>query len=323
MKRSSLALGIILASCQSNTSLDQVVCQKYVHKYGFDVSPQEWEERDRDGQVIEELKSGVKITSSYENGKLHGPTTYTFPHSDTVEKLLVYDQGILLKETRYDLNGVPLREDLYEFDHRVITTLWDAQGIPLSVEEYENDILVDGKYYTPEHELEGKVESGYGLRIKRGREGQLISKDKMQHGTMTERTAYHPNGEVHTVSHYHDYQLHGPQMKYTATGKPLIELTWNHGILHGIKSIYRNGMKVAEVPYVDGEKHGIEYHYDDLGNLISETTWQSDQKHGVAKSYTEEGLVEEEWFHHGMAVDAKKFILLENRDQVIAELSLE
>lgn len=317
-----LSSGLILASCHNNASLDQIVSQKYVHKYGFDVSEKEWDERSQDGQIVEMLKSGIKVTRSYENGQLHGPTTYTFPNSQIVEKLLTFDQGTLLKETVYDMAGMPAREDLYEFDNRNVVTLWDEHGVPLSVEEYENDVLVDGKYFNSNHELEAKVENGYGCRIKRDRTGLLISRDKMENGIIVERTAFHPNGEVHTISHYHDYQLHGAQLKFAPSGRPLMELTWNHGILDGQKTIYRNGIRVAEIPYVHGEKHGIERHYDDLGNLISETTWRNDKKHGLSKTYTEES-VESEWFHNGMAVDAQKFVLLENREQIVAELSLD
>ena len=326
MKRVHLSLvvssGLILASCQNRTALDQIVSQKYVHKYGFEVSPTEWAERSQDGSLVEELKNGVKITRSYENGALHGPTTYSFPNTLVVEKLLTYDQGTLLKETLFDAAGMPMREDLYEFDERNIITLWSDRGIPLSIEEYENEVLIEGKYYTPDHELEAKVENGYGYRVKRTRDGLLISKDQMKNGLIAERTTFHPNGDIHTVSHYHDYQLHGSQMKYTSSGRPLMELSWNHGILDGQKVIYRNGIRVAEIPYVNGAKHGTEYHYDDLGTLISETLWRNDKKHGCCKSYTEDSM-DAEWFHNGMLVDAQKFVLLEQREQLVAELSLD
>lgn len=314
--------GLILASCQSSGGLDQIISQKYVHKYGFDVCKEEWDERSQDGQVVETLKSGIKIAKSYENGQLHGPTTYTFANSSVIEKQMVYDQGTLLKETVYDIAGIPISEELYEFDERKIVTLWNEQGVPLSIEEYESGILVDGRYFTAGHELEAKVENGYGHRIKRDRSGALLTRDKMENGQMTERTSFHPNGELNTISHYHEYQLHGPQYKFTPSGRPLLELSWNHGVLDGQKVIYRNGIRVAEIPFVNGEKHGVEYHYDDLGNLISETMWKNDTKHGCCKSYTEES-VESEWFHNGMAVSAEKFILLENREQIIAEMSLD
>lgn len=311
---------VLAVSCQNNSALDQVVSQTFVHKYGFGVTEKEWEERAQDGQVVSMLKNGVKVTTTYENGQLHGPTSYSFPQSATIERLVIYDQGTLLKESLNDPTGMPIREDVYEFDNRTITTLWDEKGVPLSVEEYAGEILVEGKYFTPDHELEGQVEAGFGEKMKRDRSGLLVSRDEIENGMIVGRTTYHPNGQIHTVSHYHDYQLHGEQRKYTASGRPLMELNWNHGILDGQKVIYRNGLKVAEIPYVEGQKHGLEYHYDDLGNLTAEIEWRSDKKHGFSKLHTED-YTETEWFYGGQAVTADRFDELVDREKIIAEFS--
>lgn len=324
MKRVRIALfgaiALVAVSCQDNCPLDQIVSQKYVHKYGFDVSEQEWEEREQDGQTISTLRNGVNVVNSYENGLLHGPTTYSFPHSSAVEKLLVYDQGNLLKETTYDSSGMPIREDMYEFDDRHIITFWDEKGVPLSIEEYDSDLLMEGKYYTAEHILEAQIEGGFGERVKRDRTGLLVTRDHMENGLVVERTTYHPTGEIHTVSHYHDYQLHGPQLKFTSIGRPLMKLNWNHGILDGLKVVYRNGLKVAEIPYVNGHKHGLEQHFDDLGNLTADISWDNDKKHGCCKFYTED-TTDIEWFYKGQSVDQHKFEMFEKRDQIIAEFN--
>lgn len=307
------------ASCQSSDSLDQVVSQTFVHKYGFETSEEEWEAREKDGQIVTMLKNGVKVTSTYENGQLHGPTTHTFPHSSIVEKLLVYDAGVLLKECVNDPAGMPMREEVFEFDNRKIITMWDEKGAPLSIEEYEGEYLTEGKYYTPEHELEASVEASEGERVKRDRAGLLISRDEIQSGMISSRTTYHPNGQVHTVSHYHDYQLHGPQLKFTASGRPLMELNWDHGILDGEKIVYRNGTRVAVIPFINGQKHGTEYHYDDLGNLTAEIEWRNDKKHGATKLHSEEAT-ETEWFFKGQSVNAERFKNLERRDQIVTEM---
>ncbi len=324
MKRMHWALfgsaSALLFSCASNNSLDQVVSQTYVHKYGFDVSEEEWEERAQDGQVVTMLKNGVKITRSFENGHLHGPTTYSFPHSNVTEKLMVYDQGTLLKEAVNDPAGMPIREEIYEFDNRKIVTLWDEKGSPLSIEEYEDEILVEGKYYDSNHDLESQVEGGFGERTKRDRSGLLIEKDAIESGLIASRTTFHPSGQIHTVSHYHDYQLHGEQLKYTASGKPLMKLTWNHGVLDGLKIVYRNGTKVAEIPYVSGQKHGMEVHFDDLGNLTAEIHWKNDKKHGCSKFFSEE-TTDSEWFFKGQSVNAERYQMLETRDKIVADLS--
>ncbi|MCC6127814.1 MAG: toxin-antitoxin system YwqK family antitoxin [Chlamydiae bacterium] len=314
---------LFLSACQSSDdSTNQVVSQKYIHKYGFDVSEDEWEERSQEGQVVTLLGNGVKITSSYENGQLHGPTTHTFPHSQVVEKIMVYDAGSLLKETLCDRQGTPIEEKIFEFDDRMIITTWDEHGVPLTIEEYDNDLLVEGKYYTPEHILEATVEAGFGERMKRDRSGSLLSRDIIENGLVTQRISYHPNGQIHTISHYQDYQLHGEQLKFTASGKPLMKLNWTTGVLDGLKTVYRNGVKIAEVPYVAGQKHGIEYHYDDLGHLTAEIDWKMDKKHGSSKFYSED-TTETEWFFRGKAVTENKFELLDNREKLMADLARE
>jgi antitoxin component YwqK of YwqJK toxin-antitoxin module len=309
----------ILGACASRDFGTPIVSQQYIHKYGFKVSPQEWEAREGDGQIVELLGNGVKVVRSYENGVLHGVTSYTFPDSAVLEKTQVYDQGVLLKETVYDGTGMPIREDVYEFDNRVVTTCWDDKGAPLSIEETVDGLLSEAKYYTSEHELEARVESGFGERVKRERSGLLISRDTIQNGVATVRTTYHPSGEIHTVSHYDGDQLHGEQLKFNALGKPMMKLEWSHGVLDGTKVVFRNGSKVAEIPYVKGAKHGVEVHYDDLGNVVAEITWAHDVKHGCSKSLLEE-TVEMEWFYKGQSVSKDRFELLDNRDRVVAEL---
>lgn len=319
MKKKSLLLAslLLLGSCCDDSS-GSVVSQKFIHKYGFDISEQEWEQREEDGQIVSMLKNGVRVAHTYENGSLHGPTTYTFPNSSVVERTLIYDQGNLLKEVVHDTAGLPMREEMYEFDNRTIITLWDEKGAPLSIEEYNGEILMDGKYYTADHDLESQVINGVGERVKRDRSGLLISRDQIENGIMIARTSYHPNALIHTISHYDSYQLHGIQQKFTSTGKSLMDLHWNHGILDGEKVIYRNGIKVAAIPYVNGQKNGLETHFDDLGNLTAEIEWKVDKKHGCSKLFTDE-TIDEEWFYKGSPVTAQKFGMLTDRAKMIAD----
>lgn len=311
-----------LGGCFSNDAENIVVSQKFIHKYGFDVSEDEWENRDQEGQIVSMLKDGSKVTHSYENGLLHGPTIYTFPNSSVTEKLLVYNQGTLIKEVLHDKDGNPISEEAYEFDDRKMITIWDGKGAPISIEEYDGDLLVEGKYYTPEHELEGQVESGFGERFKRDRSGLVICRDLIENGMISRRTNFHPNGHPHSISHYHDYQLHGLQKKFTSSGQPLMDLNWDHGILDGLKVVYQNGVKVAEVPYINGQKHGLEYHFDDLGNKTAEIEWKNDKKHGCSRFFSD-GTTEQEWFYKGSAVNQEKYKMLSDRDIFVAELTLE
>ena len=320
MNRKFLLSGVALAftACQTSNSLDTVVSQTFVHKYGFETTEKDWDAREQDGQVVSMLKNGVKVTKSFENGQLHGLTTYTFPHSTAIEKQQLYDEGILLKEQLGDVTGMPIREEIYEFGNRTIVTLWDDKGVPLSIEEYDDEILMEAKYYTPDHELEASVIAGQGEKVKRDRTGLLVSRDAIQNGIMESRTTYHPNGNIHTISHYNNYQLHGRQMKCTASGKPLMELNWDNNVLDGDKVIYRNGRKIAVIPYVQGKKQGTELHFDDLGFLTAEIQWRDDKKHGLSQLHTEDST-DADWFFNGQTVNAERYKLLENRERIMTE----
>lgn len=322
MRRPSIFLSCaaLLTSCGMSGDGNSVVSQQYVHKYGFEISQAEWEAREQDGKEVLLLDNGVKVTRSFENGILHGSSTFTFPHSDVVEKLHVYDNGTLLKQLVNDSSGLPIREEAYGFDDRLTVTLWDEKGVPLSIEEYENDALLEGSYYTPDHVLEAKVEGGLGERIKRDRAGLLLSRDSIVQGAMAARTTYHPSGQIHTISHYEDGQLQGEQLKFTATGRPLMALNWDHGTLHGTKIVFRNGQKVAEIPYQHGVKEGVEFHYDDLGYLTAEITWRQDKRHGPTLLHNDQ-TTETEWFFEGTSVSAERFQRLENNEMMVADIS--
>ncbi|MBI5346775.1 MAG: toxin-antitoxin system YwqK family antitoxin [Chlamydiae bacterium] len=319
-----IALWAILAaaaivSCQKDNSKAEVVSQHYVHKYGFDVSENEWQSRDKDGQAISVLENGITLTNTYANGILHGPTTYTFPNSSSVEKLYVYDEGVLTKQVTYDITGMPKQEEVFELDSHKIVTLWDNHGVPLSIEEYEDTNLISGKYFNPQNELESSVEKGSGTRLKKDPNGLLLEKDIFENGKLIERLAFHSNGKLQTQSHYSNYLLHGEQTFYSDTGELLMTINWVNGNMHGLKTIYSSGKKSTEIPYSRGEKQGVERRFDENGKIFSEIHWDKDKKHGSERCFKEEGEVDVKWFYHGKPVSSKKFEQFQSREKIVAD----
>ncbi len=307
-----------LISCGNDNDDSNVVAQHYVHKYGFDMSEEEWENREKEGQSISVLDDGVTVTNNYNNGVLHGPTTYTFPNSSIIEKVYVYEQGVLIKEISHDQTGLPYKEESNELDNKKIVTLWDNHGVPISVEEYEEDFLVSGKYFKPDNDLESTIFNGNGIRIKRDRNGELIYKDVMDRGLLTARTTYHPNGQVKSKMSYENYELHGEQITYSPKGSLMSRMTWDHGQLDGMKVLYREGSKIAEIPYVKGKKYGVERHFDTNGRLTEEIHWENDKKHGSHRVFKdEETLIK--WYYKGKAVSLKRYEEFSHREQLVAD----
>ena len=309
-----LAIG---TSCNRCTE-DTVVSQRYIHKYGFDLTEKQWEEREKDGQIVLTRYNGVVETRTYENGILNGSVTVTFPKSDIIHRVDVYDQGILLKSIENGPSGLPLREEIYEFDNRKIITQWDARGAPMSIEEYEQDSLVEASYFSPQNELEAGIEEGLGTRVKRDRSGLLLLKDEISQGALASRKTFHPNGEVESVSHYQDYNLHGLQTFYTSSGNLFMEQQWNNGIMDGMKIQYREGVKVRETPYILGVRHGMEQEFSLDGKVIAEIQWEADQKHGSCRFY-DEYETRIEWHFRGKQVSIDRFELLDFREKMMLE----
>ena len=174
--------GCSCSSCKRNGKDGDVLSQRYVHKYGYLVSQEEWETKNYPGQVITSLSNGVTVTSTYESGTLHGPMTYTFPHSQSVETYYLYNWGEQVKEINYNALGMPVKEKIQLSPSRHSLTAWYSGGSPMYVEEFSGEELVEGQYFTTANEIEARVEKGRGLRIYRDLSGLLLSKEVVEGG---------------------------------------------------------------------------------------------------------------------------------------------
>jgi len=315
-----ISLGLV--SCGTSVNSETVLSQKYIHKYGFTVDETEWNQRDGDGTIESFLASGVRVTKNFENGMLHGASTYTYPYSTTLEKTYLYDQGELLKEIRHDRRGVPMHGFTYEFDSRRVITHWDVNGAPMRIEEYEGELLWHATYFTPSNEIEAKVENGDGKRIKRSREGDLLLSDVISNGLLSTRTTYHKNGEVHMVSHFNDYELDGTQTIMAENGTLYMKNHWDQGVLNGTKTSYRDGEKLLETPYADGIIEGTQKRYDEEGKLLSEIAYKDNMMHGETVHHTGKSKYSE-WFYLGHPINHTRFEILNSRDDLIAQLDEE
>jgi len=315
----SISSTLLFFSCQKKDDSQEIVSQRFVHKYGLDLSAEEWEKREKDGQVITVLDNGVTVTNTFTNGILHGNTTFTYPDSEVLEQLLVYDEGSITKKIMYDEASIPIMEEVYDLDDRKTVTRWNRDGVPLSVEEYDNDVLIKGEYFDKKNECESTVAEGSGYRTRRDRDNILLSKDTFQDGELVHRTTFHANGTIQSENPYHNYLLHGKQISYSESGKPLMEAIWQEGQLDGMKYLYTNGQKTAEIPYASGKKHGVERHFDTNSNLVAEIQWDNDFRHGSSRFYGEEDT-KIDWFYKGQNVSLKKFQMMEFREKLMAEL---
>jgi len=319
----SVFLGIVLAllsACQKQSNNDAVVSKRYIHKYGYAVSKEEWEAHNYPGQVITNMRDGVTVTTTYEHGILHGPTTYTYPHSQTVELFLLYKNSELVKEIHYDSQGMPSREQVFLSPHRYTLTSWYSSGSPLCIEEFADDEIVEGQYFTLNNEIEARIDKGNGIRIHRDPNGTLLTRDVFEKGYMVKRDSFYPSGAPEFVAHYSQNTLQGEKRCFTENGEPLAIEEWKDGKLHGLASYFSNGVKVTEISYLDGQKNGMERHFLD-GEIISqELSWENDKRHGLSIYYTD-GQTRTEWYYDGKMTSQNRYEELAKLDEMISNIS--
>ncbi len=310
---------LTLCGCNDNNKDDNVVSQRYVHKYGYAVSQADWESTNCPGQVITSLKNGVTVTSTYENGIKHGPTTHTFPHSQTTEFYSLYNQGDKVKEISYDPEGIPVEEWIQLSPTRYSITMWYKEGSPMLVEEFVGNELLEGQYFSPSNELESRVERGAGQRIRRDRSGTLLAKETFQEGYATKKETFYPNGAPESIASYFHDVLDGEKRTFAANGEPLSIEQWSNGKLNGKSQYFKNGNRYLEISYTDGLKNGVERHFID-GEIVSqEIAWENNYKHGEAVFYAD-GKPESQWFYQGEPVSRRKFNELNKLDEIISHL---
>jgi antitoxin component YwqK of YwqJK toxin-antitoxin module len=299
MKKLSLSLLSLmaLASCQKAADPNvyypkpyAVVDETYVHKYGFEVKPDEWESRGEHGQKITTLNNGVTVVQNFSFGELDGLSTYTYPYSSSIERVQKYDKGQLVSdETRY-LGDTPKKRLEYLNGGLTRLTQWYESGSPQSVEllgqdKSGQDKLHKGDYFTVTHQLESQVVDGTGTRTNRDPFGQVLSKDTFENGQMIERVSFWANGTPKEMLPYKNGIVHGLRRTFYVGGEPDKVEAWADGKQSGITIVYQNGEKYAEVPYVNGLKSGLEKRYRDGRELFEEITWVDGYENGPSQTY--------------------------------------
>lgn len=304
----AIYLSCLTTACVQNKVDKDVVQRTYMHKYGVPIGQKEWKEFGKNGQIITVLKSGVTVAKSYENGILNGKTTYSFPYSETIEKVELYENAQLIKETHHYATGTPKWEIHYLPDEAKSVTNWFESTTPQSKELYKSDLLETGKYYNDVNELESRVDEGNGARIQRDSQGTLVAEDTIENGVMVLQSRFYPNGDPKSITPYQKGVVHGERKTYLVGGVPNTIEQWENDKQHGLTVTFRNGEKYSSLFYVNGKKHGLERRYADNGEkVVEEITWHQNIKHGPVNLYPVDGKKQIDWYYKGRLVNKMVF----------------
>lgn len=279
--------------------------QKFIHKYGMTMPPQEWRARGSDGEVITTFSDGVVLRRQYKNGQLHGVSQYTFAHSDIAAKKELYEDGRLVRESYFFRSGSPNWEKITHSNGNEELLSWFEGGMPKSEELWSSGKLLYGRYYNMANELESAVDEGKGSRMRRDHLGQIEAQDLFDEGQMVRSATYHPNGSPKEVISLHNGLQEGICSYYLADGEPQREEEWAAGRQHGLTHEYRDGELVAAVNYQKGAKQGIEERFQD-GKVVEAISWRNGQRHGPSLRMVGPKKLEE-WHFEDRPVSKEQF----------------
>ncbi|MGE3954707.1 MAG: hypothetical protein AB7F31_05950 [Parachlamydiales bacterium] len=301
MKRFGIVVATLglLSACQR--PCNNYVDRTYVHKYGLEVDQDEWNARGQGGQIITTRKDGVVVTRSYDNSLPHGPTTYTFPHSNLVARTETYERGKLISETDHYETGIAKQEIRHSLGGARIVSTWFEDGTPRSQETYQGDVLIAGDYFTTQNLLESRVREGAGKRIVRSNSGALQAEENILEGEKILETTFYASGEPKAITAFRGGKVDGTRKTFLPGGLPNTIETWKSGEQDGITTLFAMGEKKAEVPYIRGKREGVEIRFGADGHRIEEVSWKGDMKHGPDRFYVK-GDEAIDWYHEGKRV---------------------
>jgi antitoxin component YwqK of YwqJK toxin-antitoxin module len=308
--RKLLAIGLfslswMVTSC-TETHFDTALKETYLHKYGVPVTKEEWARQGEEGQIVRVLRSGATVTNTYENGKLHGESTYTFPNSSIVEKIETYENGVMTSRRFHYSNGLARCEERFSGELVAERRSWFEEGTPQAIEYFQDGIIVSAEYRNADNEIVSKIENGCGERLHRNQAGELTYKEAYQGGLLVERVDYFHTGEPASITPYENNHIHGTRLTFHLGGLPRAAEQWRYGVQEGPTLAYENGEKVAEIPYINGRKEGIEKRFREDGEIAEEVYWKAGVQHGPRKLYIDQEP-KLEWYHQGELVGRPTF----------------
>lgn len=295
---------LLLTACSAPQVEEQkpdVLVTKYIHPYGVTVPQHQWEEAGENGQILVTTRDGVTRMESYYCGALEGDTSYTYPFSDSIQKVESYSQDVLKKEMTFHANGQKQTEVIHDDIEPKQLREWYENGNLKSFEKHAGSLLSYGEYYDIQGNRTSQIENGSGVKAMHDTYGLLWSLESHKEGEKETQTTYHPNGSPKEITPYKNGLVEGMRKTYYPGGEPKTHETWVAGMQEGITTLFCNAEKSEEVPYKNGRKNGIGRLYKDGAIVVQEMTWREDQMHGPCRTYIED-RVATEWYFKGNKV---------------------
>lgn len=291
MNKKNLLLFSLCLSLSCQPSKGRVLHEKYSNNSKLSLSKAEWSQRGGTGQIQRFLRDGTLSTENYRHFLLQGESTQTHPYSTEIATWEWFERGECRERKSYSSSGILLQEERFSPLGKRSVRSWFCDGAPRFIEEYskneEREILESGEYFSPRLEVESCIDRGEGERIVRDTEAeQILLRQKVSEGQITEEKAYFPTGTLERVTHYAEGKREGEEQLYSPSGELL-----------------------AKIPHRKGKREGKELRFRE-GKVVEEISWKADVREGPTRIFCDGSTPLIEWYHRGKRVSKIKYQLL-------------
>lgn len=228
-----------------------------------------------------------KLTASipYEKGDLEGISSY-FYESGEIEKEVPYHKGAQEGESKeYHLNGKIRSKTNYQEGRKHGKSLGYFQNGQLAWDEqYRDELLLQGKYFSLQGDVLAEVIDGSGFRAV-FHQDTLSFLVQIQQGFIEGGVKqFNPKGEIQGIYHVKNGKKTGEEVFYFSVkeaGKPMqpkLSVFWDDNVMHGsVKSWYSNGQLQSQREFCRNKKNGPSVAWYRDGSLMLVEEYEEDK----------------------------------------------
>lgn len=238
----------------------------------------------------------------YAQGDLEGISTY-FYESGEVEKEIVYHKNVLEGESKeFHKNGKERAKTLYKQGKKEgASTGYFQNGQVAWEEDYREDLLLQGAYFSQQGEMISEVVNGAGFRAIFNQNTGALSMLVQIHQGFAEGGVkqYNAKGDLHSLYHIKNGRKWGEEIVYFSDDKrlPKLSVSWEDNAIHGsVKSWYPSGQMQSQRDFCRNKKSG------------PSLAWYRDGSLMLVEEYEDDRLVKGQYYKKN-ALDATSTVL--------------
>ncbi|CDZ79857.1 MORN repeat variant [Candidatus Rubidus massiliensis] len=239
-------------------------------------------------------KGNLEAEIFYCKGELEGVSSYYHKNGNLWKRVPFQKNAIQGCYEIYLSDGSLLQTTSYQKNkkHGLSKRFWNNQS--LAAEEYfEEDDLIEGKYFDLSGALVSSVVNGNGFQALFGKE-QVNELHEIQDGKFEgEVKVFQTNGELKCIYHVKENLKHGEEVVFQPKRRsqdiiPQITIDWYEGKIHGIvRTWYNNGVMESQKEMSQNNRNGLS------------TAWYQDGSLMLVEEYEQDKLIKGDYFKKG------------------------